>query len=165
MEKEKDDRVIGLVVNGRLYEIRIEPRMTLLEVLRDRLELTGTKSSCGVGSCGACTVLIDGKPVSACLTLAITVEGKNILTIEGLVKGTSLNPIQKAFIEHGAIQCGFCTPGMVMSAKALLDRNPRPTVSEIKEALEGNLCRCTGYIKIIDAVLAAAEEMKTAGDR
>lgn len=158
------EQITEFIVNGRIYEILIEPRMTLLEVLRDKLDLTGTKLSCGVGSCGACTVLVDGKAVNSCLTLAITVKGKNIITIEGLAKGPDLHPIQKAFIDHGAIQCGFCTPGMIMSAKALLDKNLKPAKEEIKKALEGNLCRCTGYVKVIDAVLAAADMMRK-GDR
>jgi carbon-monoxide dehydrogenase small subunit len=153
-------QIAEFIVNGRAYEVLIEPRMTLLELLRDKLDLSGTKQSCGIGSCGACTVLVDGKAVDSCLTLAITVKGKNILTIEGLANGASLHPIQKAFIDHGAIQCGFCTPGMIMSAKALVDKNPHPTRDQVKEALEGNLCRCTGYVKIIDAVLAAADTMK-----
>jgi carbon-monoxide dehydrogenase small subunit len=159
-----DEQITKLIINGRTYEISIEPNMTLLEVLRDKLDLTGTKLSCGIGSCGACTVLVDNKAVNSCLTLAVTVKGKNILTIEGLAKGTTVHPIQKAFIDYGAIQCGFCTPGMIMSAEALLDKNPQPTRGEIKEALEGNLCRCTGYVKIIDAILAAAEMIRK-GDK
>jgi carbon-monoxide dehydrogenase small subunit len=153
-------RMTTFLVNGRHYEVAIEPHMLLIEVLRDELVLTGTKQSCGIGNCGACTVLIDGKPVLSCLTLALTVEGKHITTIEGLAQGTALHPIQKAFIEHGAIQCGFCTPGMILSAKALLDGNPDPDEEEVRQALSGNLCRCTGYVKIIDAVLAAAEAMR-----
>ena len=158
------EQIAKFMVNGRVYEILIEPRMALVEVLRDKLSLTGTKLSCGKGSCGACTVLINGKAVCSCLTLAITVKEKNIITIEGLTRGTTLHPLQKAFIEHGATQCGFCTPGMIMSAKALLEENPTPTKNEVKEALVGNLCRCTGYVKIIDAVLAAAESLAK-GDR
>ncbi len=152
------------IVNGRTYEALIEPRMTLLEVLRDKLDLTGTKLSCGEGECGACTVLIDGKAVLSCVTLAITAREKDIITIEGLAKGATLHPIQKAFVDHGAIQCGFCTPGMIMAAKALLDENPNPTRQEVKEGLGGNLCRCTGYVKIADAVLAAAETVRK-GDK
>ena len=152
------------IVNGRTYEALIEPRMTLLEVLRDKLDLTGTKLSCGVGECGACTVLVDGKAVLSCVTLAITAREKDIITIEGLAKGATLHPIQKAFIDHGAIQCGFCTPGMIMAAKALLDNNPNPTRQEVKEGLGGNLCRCTGYVKIVDAVLATAERMRKGGE-
>ena len=147
-------------INGREYETAIEPRMTLVEVLRDELDLTGTKCSCAVGECGACTVLIDGEPQLSCLTLAINVKEKDILTIEGLADGNTLHPIQKAYIEYGAIQCGFCTPGMILMTKSLLDENPRPTKEEVKEALAGNLCRCTGYVKIIEAVLAAAETMR-----
>ena len=152
-------QIATFIVNEKRYELAIEPHMLLVEVLRDELGLTGTKHSCGIGSCGACTVLIDGRPTLSCLTLALTVRGKDITTIEGLAQGTALHPIQKAFVEHGAIQCGYCTPGMILSAKALLDKNLNPTDKEVKHALSGNLCRCTGYIKIIDAVLAAAEEM------
>jgi len=152
------------IVNGVPYEELIESNMTLLELLRDRLGLTGTKQGCAAsGNCGACTVLVDGKPVLSCLTLAWTVRGQNILTIEGLAKGTTLHPLQKAFIDHGAIQCGFCTPGMVLSAKALLDEKPSPTRDEVRAALAGNLCRCTGYVKIVDAVLAAAEQGSKGG--
>jgi len=157
MKKE----IATFVVNGVAYEELIESNMTLLEVLRDKLGLTGTKQGCtGSGNCGACTVLVDGKPILSCLTLAASVKGQDILTIEGLAKGTTLHPLQKAFIEHGAIQCGFCTPGMVLSAKALLDENPDPTSEDVKVALAGNLCRCTGYVKIVDAVLAAAGDGK-----
>lgn len=150
-------------INGREYETAIETRMTLVEVLRDELDLTGTKCSCAVGECGACTVLIDGKPQLSCLTLAINVKEKDILTIEGLADGNTLHPIQKAFIEYGAIQCGFCTPGMILMTKAFLDENPKPTKEDVKEGLAGNLCRCTGYVKIIEAVLAAAETMRKGG--
>jgi aerobic-type carbon monoxide dehydrogenase small subunit (CoxS/CutS family) len=153
-------QIIKLIVNGYPYEVIGAPQATLLEVLRDQLDLTGTKCGCGAGECGTCTVLIDGQPRLSCLTLAITAREKNILTIEGLAKGSVLHPIQKAFIDCGAIQCGFCTPGMILSAKALLDWNPNPTREEIKVALSGNLCRCTGYIKIIDAVQVASEEMR-----
>ena len=144
---------ITLRINGRLYEILVEPHQTLLEVLRDDLGLTGTKYNCLEGECGACTVLIDGESVLSCLTLALAVQGKEITTIEGLAKGNKPNPIQRAFVNHGAIQCGFCIPGMILSAKALLDQNPRPTKEEVKSGLAGNLCRCTGYVKIIEAVL------------
>lgn len=154
---------VKFMVNGRSYEIPIEPHMTLVEVLRDKLDITGTKISCGAGECGACTVLIDGKAVLSCLTLAITAREKNILTIEGLAEGSDLHPIQKAFIDCGAIQCGFCTPGMILAAKALLDETPNPTHEEAKQGLAGNLCRCTGYVKITDAVLAAAEKMRKGG--
>ena len=157
------EQKVKFMVNGRSYEIPIEPHMTLVEVLRDKLDITGTKISCGAGECGACTVLIDGKPTLSCLTLAMTAREKNILTIEGLAEGSKLHPIQRAFIDHGAIQCGFCTPGMILATKALLDENPNPTREEVKRALAGNLCRCTGYVKIVDAVLAAVDEMKKGG--
>lgn len=155
-------QIANFIVNGKPYEIAIEPHMLLIEVLRGQLGLTGTKCSCGMGNCGACTVLIDGKATLSCLTLALTAQGKNITTIEGLAEGIKLHPLQKAFIDCGAIQCGYCTPGMILSAKALLDKNSNPTREEVKEALSGNLCRCTGYVKIVDAVLAAAEEMREA---
>jgi carbon-monoxide dehydrogenase small subunit len=149
---------IELRVNGELFRTQVEPRRTLLEVLRENLELTGTKEMCNKGDCGACTVLVDGKPVLSCLTLAIEVQGKDILTVEGLAAEDGvLHPIQQAFVDHGALQCGFCAPGMIMSAKALLDRNPKPTEEEIKQGISGNLCRCTGYITIIEAVDAAAK--------
>ncbi|MBI4267338.1 MAG: (2Fe-2S)-binding protein, partial [Chloroflexi bacterium] len=129
---------------------------TLLEVIRDKFQLTGTKESCSLGDCGACTVILDGKAVNSCLVLAVAARGKEVLTIEGLRNEAGLHPIQKAFIEHGAVQCGFCTPGMILSAKALLDENPTPTENEVREAIAGNLCRCTGYVKIIEAILSCA---------
>jgi carbon-monoxide dehydrogenase small subunit len=149
-------QVITLTINGEVREVLVEPRTTLLHVLREDLGLTGTKESCNAGDCGACTVLIDHKPVASCLTLAIEAQGKEILTIEGLDREGGLHPIQQAFIDHYAVQCGFCTPGMILSAKALLDKNPDPTEEEVREAISGNLCRCTGYVKIVEAVLAAA---------
>jgi carbon-monoxide dehydrogenase small subunit len=155
--------IAKFIVNGRPYELFIEVNLTLAELLRDRLDLTGTKCACGVGECGSCTVLVDGKPTLSCSTLAVAVRDKNILTIEGLARGNSLPPIQQAFIDSGAIQCGFCTPGMILTAKALLDENPNPTRQEVKEGLGGNLCRCTGYVKIIDAVFAADETMRNEG--
>jgi carbon-monoxide dehydrogenase small subunit len=151
--------VIRLKVNGRDREILTAPTRTLLEVLREDLRLTGTKQGCGEGECGTCTVLLDGSAVNACLVLAVEAAGREVTTIEGLSKGRSLHPLQQAFIDHGAIQCGFCTPGMILSAKALLDRRPDPGEEEIREALGGNLCRCTGYQKIVEAVLAAAQAM------
>ncbi len=157
--------IAEFIINGRTCEVIIDPRMTLLDILRDELGLTGTKYGCGTGDCGACTVLVEGKPVLACLTLATRARGKNIMTIEGLAESATLHPIQKAFIEHGAIQCGYCTPGMILTAKALLDENPGPSREEVKMALTGNLCRCTGYVKIIDAVVAAAKEMRKGGSR
>lgn len=144
-------------VNGCDYEVIIEPHVLLIDVLRDKLGLTGTKYACGAGDCGACTVLLDGKPSLSCLTLAVTARGKSITTIEGMTDGCELHPIQQAFIERGAIQCGFCTPGMILTTKALLDENPAPTRDDIKRGLAGNLCRCTGYVKIVDAVETAAE--------
>lgn len=152
---------IELKVNGRICEVEIEPWWTLVDVLRDHLHLTGTKKSCGEGDCGACTVLMDGEPVNSCLMLAIEARGKDITTIEGISQGGELHPIQEAFMKFGAVQCGFCTPGMIMATKALLDRNPNPSEEEIKKSLSGHLCRCTGYVQIIEAVTAAAEKMKT----
>ena len=152
-------RIIRLVVNGENCEVLVKPNSTLLDVLRGQLNLTGTKQGCDTGDCGACTVIMDGKPVNACLVLAMKADGRHILTIEGLAQGTKLHPIQEAFIEKGAIQCGFCTPGMVLSAKALLDLKPDPTVDDIKTGIAGNLCRCTGYTKIIEAIQAAAHKM------
>ena len=157
--------IATFVVNGQEREVIVEPHMLLIDVLRDGLGLTGTKYSCGAGDCGACTVLIDGKPCFSCLTLAVTAKGKSILTIEGVADGNELHPIQQAFVDQGAIQCGFCTPGMILSAKALLDENPEPTRDEVKTALAGNLCRCTGYVKIIDAVESAALALKEGGAR
>lgn len=153
-------RVIILNVNNQEYEVLVKPQQTLLEVLRETIGLTGTKSGCNEGSCGACTVLVDNKPTLSCSTLAIAVEGKEIITIEGLAgEDGKLHPVQQSFVEVGAVQCGFCTPGMVLSAKSLLDRNSKPNEEEIKEALGGNLCRCTGYTKIIKAVKEAAKVM------
>jgi len=150
-------KIINLKINGDTYELAIEPWRTLLEVLRENLGFTGTKKSCGIGACGACTVIINGSPVLACLTLAFETEGTDIQTIEGISQKGSLHPIQESFIKHGAIQCGHCTPGMVMSAKGLLDKNPHPNKDEIKKALAGNFCRCTGYKKIFEAVEAVSE--------
>jgi aerobic carbon-monoxide dehydrogenase small subunit len=150
-----------LIVNGTRHEVSIKPWATLLDVLREEIGLTGTKEGCGVGECGACTVLLDGKPVNACLILAAETHGKEITTIEGLAKGDKLHPIQEAFVEVGGLQCGFCTPGMVLSTKALLDQNQNPTDDEIRKGLEGNFCRCTGYTKIIESVRAAAEKIRS----
>lgn len=149
-------QIIQLRVNGETYDVMVEPRTTLLQVLREQLGLTGTKDGCSLGQCGACTVLIDYEPVLSCLTLALDAQGRDILTVEGLATNGQLDPLQQAFIDHGAVQCGFCTPGMLMSAKALLHRNPHPTEAEIRQGLSGNLCRCTGYAKIIEAVAAVA---------
>jgi len=152
-------QLIELSVNGESYELAVEPQATLLEVLRNDLGLTGTKEACGTGECGSCTVLIDGRPVLSCLTLALDCTGQDIVTIEGLAEGERMSPVQQAFQDCGAIQCGFCTPGMVLSATALLEENSRPTEEEIRKALEGHLCRCTGYNKIIEAVNKAAGQM------
>jgi carbon-monoxide dehydrogenase small subunit len=154
-----EKRLIQLKVNGEEYKVAVTPNETLVEVLRERLELTGTKSGCGEGACGTCTVLLEGKPVRSCLTLAVEVQGKEIVTIEGLAKGSELHPVQKAFIEHGAIQCGFCSPAMILTSKALLDENPHPTEEEVRRAISGVVCRCTGYAKIVEAVLAAADSL------
>ena len=145
-----------LIVNGVIYQLTVDDNRILLDVLRDDLGLTGTKKGCDSGNCGACTVILNGKPVNSCLVLAVDVNGSIITTIEGLAQGNELHPLQKAFVEHGAIQCGFCTPGMILSAKALLDQNPHPTENEIRQAIAGNLCRCTGYTKIVEAILAVA---------
>ena len=152
---------ITLHINGDKYAIAVEPWRTLSEVLREDLNLIGTKIGCETGDCGACTVLINGKSVTSCLSLAIESDGKEITTIEGLsTQGDALHPIQEAFVEQGAIQCGYCTPGMILSAKYLLDRVPEPTESQIRQALSGNLCRCTGYNLIVKAVMAASKKMK-----
>lgn len=144
---------IRFTINGEVKEIEIQPNKTLLKMLREDLDLIGAKEGCGAGECGACTVLVDNKPVNSCLMLAIEADRKEILTIEGLSDGINLDPLQESFIKHNALQCGYCTPGMVMSAKALLNRNSHPTEDDVKEALAGNLCRCTGYQRIVDAVL------------
>lgn len=147
---------ISFILNKDEVTVDVEPKWTLLYVLREVLGLTGTKEGCGYGECGACTVIIDGKAVNSCIYPAIEAEGKDITTIEGLAKDGEMHPLQKAFIEKGAVQCGFCTPGMIMSAKALLDEKEDPTEEDIKEAIEGNICRCTGYVMIIDAIKSVA---------
>jgi len=157
-------QLIELEINGRVYEIPVDPRDLLVDVIRKKVGLTGTKKGCGQGDCGACTVLIDGKPVLSCITLAIACRGKKITTIEGLAAADGkLHPIQQSFVDHGAVQCGFCTPGMILSAKALLDRNPRPGEDEIKRGIAGNICRCTGYKKIVEAISAASEIISAEG--
>ncbi len=152
------NHTVEILVNGERYHLTVESETTLLEVLREDLRLKGVKEGCGKGECGACTVLIDGKPVNSCLVLAVEADGSEIITIEGVERNGQLNPIQEAFIEHGAVQCGFCTPGMIISAKHLLEKNPEPSEEEIKEAISGNLCRCTGYVRIISAIKAASEK-------
>ena len=151
---------IEFTLNGKLMKVEVPPHWTLLKLLREKLGLTGTKEGCGIGECGACTVLMDGMPVNSCLVLAPKVEGRKIETIEGLGSRDSLHPLQKSFIGHGAIQCGFCTPGILMSSKALLEKNSIPNREEIKEALSGHLCRCTGYHQIIEAIEAAGNKRK-----
>ena len=154
---------ISFTLNGRLQEIEVQPHELLLDVVRERLGLTGVKRSCDVQVCGACTLLVDGRPVSACTTLAFEVRGRSVLTIEGLAENGKLHPLQQAFIEHGGFQCGFCTPGMSLAAKALLDENPDPSEAELKHFMHGNICRCTGYKKIIESIMAAAKTMRSVG--
>ena len=151
---------IQLTVNGEEHDLLIEPRKTLLSALRDQIGITGTKEGCSTGDCGACTVLVDGKPTTSCLMLAVQADGKEITTIEGIMEGSELHPVQKAMVKLGGFQCGFCTPGIIVSGVAHLDQNPSSTDDEIREALAGNLCRCTGYWKIIEAMQEAAKEMR-----
>jgi aerobic carbon-monoxide dehydrogenase small subunit len=154
-------REMEFTLNGEQVNVEVDSTWTLLYLLREKLELTGTKLGCGYGECGACTVIMDGQAVNACLVPVLEAEGMSVTTVEGLVEpGGQLHPLQKAFVDHGAVQCGFCTPGMIMSAKALLDEKGNPTEEEIKESIAGNLCRCTGYVKIIEAVKAVAAESK-----
>jgi aerobic-type carbon monoxide dehydrogenase small subunit (CoxS/CutS family) len=162
MTKHSDSQYLPLnfTLNGRPQELEVEPHELLLDVVRDRLGLTGAKRSCDVQVCGACTLLVDGRPVSACTTLAFEVRGCSVLTIEGLAQDGVLHPLQQAFIDHGGFQCGFCTPGMILAAKALLDDNPQPTDSELKHFMHGNICRCTGYKKIIESIMAAAKVLR-----
>lgn len=149
---------VKLSINGEDYQVFVEPWRTLAEVLRESLGLMGTKKSCNEGECGACTVIMDGKAVTSCLVLALDAQEKEIVTIEGLSKGEKLHPIQESFLKHGGVQCGFCTPGMVLSAKALLDENPNPSKEDARRAIAGNLCRCTGYQQIIDSILNVSKE-------
>lgn len=149
-------RIIELFVNGERYEVAVKPRNSLVEVLREKIGLTGAKHGCEQGACGVCTVLLDDRPVLGCLTLAVECDGKRVRTVEGLAQGDRLSPIQQAFLDQGAVQCGYCTAGMLMSATALLERNPKPSLAEIKKALEGNICRCTGYNAIVAAVQQAS---------
>lgn len=155
--------MISLKVNGEAYEFEVKSETILLDLIKDKLNLTGTKAACRSGECGACTVIMNGAPVNSCMVLAVEADGSEILTIEGLRIGDELHPIQQAFIDKGAVQCGFCTPGMVMSAKALLDKNNNPTKDEVRKAIRGNVCRCTGYKKIEEAILSAARNMR--GDK
>jgi len=149
-------QTLTMKLNGEEVTVQVRPSAMLVEVLRDQLELTGTKVACGEGECGACTVLLDGVPVNSCLVPALKAQGREVMTVEGLAPLGDLHPLQKAFVEHGAVQCGYCTPGMLMSARALLDHNPNPTEDEVRLAISGNLCRCTGYAKIVEAVLDAS---------
>ncbi len=153
-------RGIDLTVNGELYHLEVEPQLTLLEVIRGSLHLTGTKEGCGTGDCGTCIVLVGGVPVNSCLMLAVDAQGAQITTVEGLSKDGELHPLQQSFVENGAVQCGFCSPAMILSAKALLDGNPRPSESEIKQALSGVLCRCGSYQKIVESVRAVSGSEK-----
>jgi aerobic-type carbon monoxide dehydrogenase small subunit (CoxS/CutS family) len=150
---------LNTTVNGISYSIDIQPHQTLVEVLRDDLGLMGTKKACNEGECGACTIIMDGKPVTSCLVLALDAQGKELTTIEGLAEGEKLHPLQESFVKHGGIQCGYCTPGMIMSAKALLDEVPDPTPHQVRKAISGNLCRCTGYQQIVDSVMEASKSM------
>lgn len=153
-------KLITFTVNDKEYEVAVAPNRTLTQALRDDLNLLGTKEGCGVGDCGACTVIMDGKPVNSCLVLAVQADGSTIKTIEGVARDDSLHPAQETFVEMGAIQCGFCTPGMILSATSLLEKTPHPTEQEVRQALSGNLCRCTGYQKIVEAVQEASRRMK-----
>jgi aerobic carbon-monoxide dehydrogenase small subunit len=150
-------RILKLHVNGEDFEILTEVHKTLLEVLREDLGMTGTKRGCDLGACGSCTVLVDGKPHLSCITLAADAQGKKITTIEGLSQDEKTHPLQRAFVEKGAIQCGFCTPGMILTAKSYLEENPHPTEEEVKKAISGNICRCTGYVKIVEAILSVKD--------
>ncbi len=152
--------LIEFTVNGEIHEMGVEANDTLLEVLREELGLIGTKDGCGVGECGACTVLMNGELVLSCITLAVDAAGSTITTIEGISEGEELHPLQKSFVQHGAVQCGFCTPGMILTAKELLERVKNPSAEQIKDAISGNLCRCTGYTKIIEAIRASGDDAK-----
>ena len=156
-------QTIHVTINGRVYEEDVEPRLLLSHFLRENIGLTGTHVGCVVGECGACSVLLDGKVVKSCLHFAVQADGREVTTIEGLAKNGALNPVQEAFVKNYAVQCGYCTPGMVMASHALLQSNPNPSEAEIRKALAGNLCMCTGYVQIVDAVKAAAAMQKTAG--
>jgi carbon-monoxide dehydrogenase small subunit len=153
-------QLISLKVNNKPHEVAVDPNRTLVDLIRYDLKLTGTKKGCDMGECGSCTVIMDGKPVNSCLVLAIQANGREILTVEGLETETGLHPLQEAFVHHGAIQCGFCTPGMLLSAKALLDKNSHPSEMEIRRAISGNLCRCTGYQKIVEAIQSVSKSSR-----
>ncbi len=152
-------QTIHIKINGQPQEVAVEPHWTLLETVREQLALTGSKEGCGTGDCGACSMIVDGKLITSCLMLAVEADGSEVLTIEGLTRNGELHPVQQSFIDTGGVQCGYCTPGMIMATKALLDRNARPTLDDVRLGLAGNLCRCTGYAKIYEAVLAAAERI------
>ncbi len=156
------ERIIHLNINDEEYQVIVRPRESLLDVLRNKLSLTGTKKGCNEGDCGACTILMGGRAVNACLVLAVEAEGQKIITIEGLANGSQLHPLQEAFVQYGGFQCGYCTPGMILAAKALLDENPDPTEDEIRKGISGNVCRCTGYTKIIQSIQEAVRSMKGA---
>ncbi len=156
-------RKIKLKVNGELHELEIKDNRTLLEVIREDLNLTGAKFGCGSGECGACTMLLNGKPILSCLTLALEADGQELTTVEGMAKNGKLHPIQQAYIDEFAVQCGYCTSGLIMITKALLDENPNPTEEEVKDFIKGNLCRCTGYVKIVKAIMKAADVMRKGG--
>ena len=153
---------VSLTINGESYTLLVEPYCSLLDMLRDQLQLTGTKKGCDEGDCGACTVLMNGKTVTACMVLALDAQGQDITTVEGLRQGNTLHPVQAAFVQYGGVQCGFCTPGLIMSGVGLLLENPQPTEEEVRFAIGGNLCRCTGYSKVVQAILKAAETMQGA---
>jgi aerobic carbon-monoxide dehydrogenase small subunit len=153
---------ISVTINREYEQVDVPANMTLLQMLRDKLALTGTKNGCMAGECGACTVILNGEPVNSCMVLAVECDGAEVLTVEGLAKDHVLDPVQQAILQHGGVQCGFCTPGVLIAARALLDRNPDPKEEEIREALVGNLCRCTGYIRIVDAVQEAASRQRAA---
>ena len=160
IEVEVAKQMLRFWVNGVERERAVSSSATLLDVLREELALTGAKEGCGEGACGSCTVLLDGDPVRSCLTLALEARDRQVTTIEGLAKGGALTPLQQAFVDHGAVQCGFCTPGMILTATAFLAKNPNPTEEQVRRAISGNICRCTGYAKIVEAILAAAKEMR-----
>lgn len=153
-------RPVNLTINGARYELFVEPNVTLLDAVRDEARLTGAKEGCGTGDCGACSMIVDGRLLTSCLMLAVEADGADVTTIEGLARDGELHPLQRAFIDRGAVQCGYCIPGMILAGKALLDTNPHPTEEEIRRAIAGNLCRCTGYTKIVEAIAAAAEQLQ-----